>query len=1164
MTLFPRIEFPLPAARAARFAAALALVCAAGLWGAGSVWAAADLKVLLPQGRVAYQTNEPIAVSVVRSDAQALPAGPLTLTLTGEDGSQLVFTFPLAAVAVDGKTASASEHLTVNAKVLRPGRYTIEAAAYGATAKTQVEVYTHVRRSTYRVVYWGCGAAKQDQGLLGEDGMGYNLLMNTQPPSDFLVRAGADFMGNCLMGGMHQHDGRAECDWSDPYSTGGAVQRAMVRTYAFRTWGNAIGAHLHDEPGLTYAKHPHTGQFTAADVPAQRAAYERAFGHGPIWQDQVDVNHPASLAQWMHASDFKLGYMEAFWRQARYAMEKMKPGFLSVTQSQYAWNALADGYYFNVVRSLPIVSGHGGYDDYGLRTLNPLWYMAFTLPRTDQPTWYLPEWFSQTSEQFRAEHYSCFAEGIQGMSTPPMSVWSPAAQPCTDGIVEANKLMLSLGTIFTRPARTRHEVAILYSKSSSHYAMGKERASRDNEAWEKLAQVYLATKMTQYPATVVLEEDVIDGTLPAGHKAVVLTGIHYLDAAVRAGLEGFAAAGGAVLVTDDCTVPIAGATKLGKRVENYFANGTLEANRIADPKQRQEAVTRITSLASVARAVEPLAGALRAALQQRGIKPAFQADAPGLAAGRQTRGEIDYLFAINFSPTDNPPMPLRAIQAAITLPAAGRTVYDAVRGGPCRELAAGDKGTFRFGAGEMRVFALTPRPIGGVQVAPPLVSADFSRDADPIQVQVAATLLDAKGGPLVGTAPMQVRVTDPLGRVRYAVYRACEQGLLQLALPLAVNDPAGVWKVSVRELLNNTEGSGTFAYQPVAMCAAAAGAVPRAMMFLPDRKTIYELFQAHKAFTIVRGTGPEVAAAAKRLAEILEPYDVHCTIVDAATVKIRDLSKEEAKTWTSYGGGAGGPLANGYDLPGPSILIGTPQNNPLLAVVAQPGKWHPEAPGLMPYTPSEIVPGRGRAMIGWQFYPLGRRLDTVALLAGDAQGLAEAVGSLLEIVAGLEPLLPAVPPATNRITAASKPDPKPVEPAIAWQAVLPDRAVSIRSEGGQLAVSTLDGSLSTLDSSGKIVAQRADAIPTIAPGKVVEVKSLPKDKLPAGRLPKLVATGGASTAVAYWGGTLQVFDKQVELAAECQLPQDIACLAWHGGRLIVGLADGRLVALEAK
>ena len=40
--------------------------------------AAAEIKILLPLGRTAYQTNEWIDVSVVRSSATALPAAPLT------------------------------------------------------------------------------------------------------------------------------------------------------------------------------------------------------------------------------------------------------------------------------------------------------------------------------------------------------------------------------------------------------------------------------------------------------------------------------------------------------------------------------------------------------------------------------------------------------------------------------------------------------------------------------------------------------------------------------------------------------------------------------------------------------------------------------------------------------------------------------------------------------------------------------------------------------------------------------------------------------------------------------------------------------------------------------------------------------------------------------
>jgi hypothetical protein len=1152
----------------------------------------AELKVLLPQDRVAYQTNESVAVAVLRNDAQPLAAADLTLTVRGDDGSRLVFTFPLTPVAVEGKTACATEHLSIDARLLRPGKYTLEAAAYGTAATARIEVYSHVRRSTYRVVHWASGADKEQQGLMGEDGLGYNLLLNTQPPTDYMVRGGLDFMGNCLMGGMHQHDGRAECDWSDPYATGGAVQRVMVRAYAFRTWGNAIGAHLHDEPGLTWVKHPHSGKFTAADVPAQRAAYQRALGAEPIWQDQVDVNNPQSLARWIRAADFKLGYMDAFWRQARYALEKMKPGFLSVTQSQYGWNALADGYYFNVARSLPVICGHGGYDDYGLRTLNPVWYLEFALPRQMQkPTWYLPEWFSQTSEQFRAEHYVCFATGIQGVCTPPMSPWNPAAQPCTDGIVEANKVFLSLGPIFARNAITRGDVAILYSKSSAEYAMGKDRSDRYDEQWEKLAQIYLAAKMTQYPATVVLDEDVIDGTVAANHKAVVLTAVHYLDPAVKAGLEGFAAAGGAVLVTDDCTVPMAGSVKIGNANQSWFAAAKEQLARIQDGRQKQEANERLLSLDAVARAVQPAAQALRTALRQRGLRPAFETDAPGLAAARQTRGEIDYLFAVNFTPTANPAMPLRAVEAAIKLPTAGRTVYDAVRGGPCAELdPSGATGKFRFGAGQMRVFALAARTIGGVQVAPPVVSADFSRDADPIAVEVGAALLDTKGGLLAGTAPMQIRLTDPLGEVRYDLYRASDQGLLKLALPLAANDPAGQWKVTVKELLNNSESSNTFIYRPAAVCGAAAGAVPRAMLFLPDRNTIYDLFQSHKAFTIVKGAGEDVAAAAKRLAQILEPYDVHCTIVDASAVKTRELSQAEARTWTSYGGGAGGPLANGYDLPGPAILIGNSQNNPLVAVVAQAGKWHPQLPNLMPYLVNDAVPGRGRGMIGWHLYPLGRRLETVTLVANDAQGLSEAVGTLLEIVAGLEPLVPATPPANSRIAAANMPRPEPKEAAIAWQTVLPDRAAAIQADGEKIVVATIDGSRTTLDASGKIVGQQAAAAPVIPKPPVVDPKTLPHANLPPGatgvspgatgvspvsgantgkplppsRIAKWTATAGDLTAVGYWGGAVEVMAKTGQVKARRQLPQDIACLAWHKTRLIVGLADGKVVALTAE
>src|SRR5437879_4143629 len=90
----------------------------------------AQIKILLPLGRVAYQTNEWIDVSVVRTRADGLSKGQLVLTLTGANGSKLDFTFALKAAV--GKPAVATEHLHVNGYHLRPGKYTVQVAADGA------------------------------------------------------------------------------------------------------------------------------------------------------------------------------------------------------------------------------------------------------------------------------------------------------------------------------------------------------------------------------------------------------------------------------------------------------------------------------------------------------------------------------------------------------------------------------------------------------------------------------------------------------------------------------------------------------------------------------------------------------------------------------------------------------------------------------------------------------------------------------------------------------------------------------------------------------------------------------------------------------------------------------------------------------------------------
>ena len=64
------------------------------------------------------------------------------------------------------------------------------------------------------------------------------------------------------------------------------------------------------------------------------------------------------------------------------------------------------------------------------------------------------------------------------------------------------------------------------------------------------------------------------------------------------------------------------------------------------------------------------------------------------------------------------------------------------------------------------------------------------------------------------------------------------------------------------------------------------------------------------------------------------------------------------------------------------------------------------------------------------------------------------------------------------------------------------------------------------------------------------------------RMISRIVTGSNGTAVTYWGGTVRIIDAAGKIRGESRLPQDASAAVWHGNRLIVGLADGRVMALE--
>ena len=404
---------------------------------------AAELQILLPLARTAYQTNEWIDVSVVRSSPTALPAGSLVLGVLGDEGSKLSFTFAAAAVPVEGKDARATEHLHLDGWLLRPGHYTLEATADGATATTPIEVYSHLRRSSYRLINWA-RAKGAEQLTEGEDGLGFNLIYSSYAKDEEanFLRAGCDFISCCTMGGGHQMDLRSECDWSDPYVTRGGTRRVAARAMYDRTRPNVLGVHFYDEPGLSWYKNPVTGQMTPHELPSQVRSYQSAFGEAPIPYYQVKAERAEDAARWRHWALWKLGFMDAAWKEAQFGVSYVRPDFLSLTQSQYGFSAFTDGYYFNVARSLPVVSGHGGYDDYGGGYFNPSYFLEVARARDlVKPCWYLPTWFGGTpAERFRLEQYLSFMTNIQGMISPPeIDPFQPASSPAAEGVVEVEQ-----------------------------------------------------------------------------------------------------------------------------------------------------------------------------------------------------------------------------------------------------------------------------------------------------------------------------------------------------------------------------------------------------------------------------------------------------------------------------------------------------------------------------------------------------------------------------------------------------------------------------------------------------------------------------------------------------------------------------------------------------
>ena len=227
------------------------------------------------------------------------------------------------------------------------------------------------------------------------------------------------------------------------------------------------------------------------------------------------------------------------------------------------------------------------------------------------------------------EQYLSFQTHLQGMIAPPDCEPAVNAVP-RQGIVESNMLMKKLGPVFTTTSVTKPPVAMLFSLSNCMQGqvqdVHKNLYVHNLPHGHTLPLAYLSGRLIQQPFLTVLDEDVVDGTLASDHKAVVLTAIDYLDPDVVKALESFIEQGGLVLLTADCTVAIKGATKLAVKA-------AMPDQEIIDKLHQDKKYDQTGPYTTTAKHIEgatPLAKALKAELDKKGIKPVLETDVPSI------------------------------------------------------------------------------------------------------------------------------------------------------------------------------------------------------------------------------------------------------------------------------------------------------------------------------------------------------------------------------------------------------------------------------------------------------------------------------------------------------------------------------------------------------
>ena len=666
-----------------------------------------------------------------------------------------------------------------------------------------------------------------------------------------------------------------------------------------------------------------------------------------------------------------------------------------------------------------------------------------------KPTWVYGncDWQDDgTGGQHSRDIMAALSRGVQAAGRNELAkagdIW---AERLYRGVIPALRLCQVYGGI---SAASQPEDQVAVWRSFYQEATVPPKPYTYNSAWWQMSAALNNCLYAHRTASVVTDDKIRHGALKQ-FKALIVSLPSALPPDLLKPLQEFQAQGGIVYAnrpTDTYQLP-AGAVDLG----NMFGRSH------SDPEGNDDLVRWLDMQTEEG---GRLANALRQAIGDK-VRPLADCDNPGTWLSVLRSGSTRYVCAVNLNLLpqpwedlhrylgyENSTFPTKTT-VRLNLPdGPAPAIYDVFNG---RLVTPRKEGGQWLLEADMSVFpgailALLPQPIDAVRL-------DGGQTDDRAAFRLIAKVVNAKGTAIDGAVPLHVTLADPAGAVRYDLDRTARAGEWDELLPLAFNDPAGQWTITVQELLGGHQVVARATLAPPVLLPVAAAPVQKVEWTRPTEAAA-ALESARTIAVLVAKTQQDVfkPAVEAALQALGQPGR------KVVQVSAEDYLAERAKYgWDKFKMGEYHPETKlrpkQYDL---IVCFDTP---------VLPSKV--VAANLLAVKPTATDPGPGRALVQFVAMPVFDTEDGLALQAGDVEGLTLAANALRQA-----PVVVDAPPAKSTVVNALPGHAEIVTlPGLRQVAGVPIGQVAATPDGQRIAVAmkSWGNSLFVLDAEGKVL-----------------------------------------------------------------------------------------------